>query len=65
MTSLGVIRRRTDDVDTVFRGLDGGDGGGFGWSFFLVLLHHAFQQEADGAFALFGFGDFGPWGQDA
>ncbi len=32
---------------------------------FFVLQHHAFEQEADGALALFGFGDFGSRGEGA
>jgi hypothetical protein len=35
---------------------------GFGLFF---ALHHPFQQESDGAFALCGFAYFGAWGEDA
>jgi len=53
-------------VGRVFGGLEAGDGAGFGcWRLFFLALHHAFQQEADDAFALFGPVDFGWWRQGA
>jgi hypothetical protein len=37
----------------------------FGSSGFWLDLHHAFDQEGDGAFALCGFAYFGAWGENA
>ena len=37
----------------------------FGNSGFWLDLHHAFDQEGDGAFALCGFAYFDAWGEDA
>ena len=36
----------------------------FGSGGLLLALHHAFQQEGDGAFALGGFAYFCSWGED-
>ena len=45
------------------------DRGGFALPFgsggVLVVLHDAFDEEGDGAFALGGFAYFGAWGEDA
>jgi hypothetical protein len=38
---------------------------GFGGSGLFFALHHPFQQESDGAFALRGLAYFGAWGEDA
>jgi hypothetical protein len=48
----------------VYGGLQCGDCGGAAgcWCF---ALHHSLEQLVDGAFAFFGFADFGAWGQDA
>ncbi len=56
-----------------FRGLEGGDDGGFGGlgrlcsflCFFPIALDHAVDQLGDGAFACSVFGDLGSWGEDA
>ncbi len=45
----------------VFGGLEGWDGGGF----LLVAFEQLLHQECDGAFALFGFADFGWLGEGA
>jgi hypothetical protein len=52
--------------------LHGGDGGrfgpgfelGFGGGGLLFALHHPFQQDSDGAFALRSFAYFGAWRED-
>jgi hypothetical protein len=70
---FGRCRRR---LCGVFRGLDGGQDRRFGclffffffffyFFFFFVVLHHFLDEKKDGAFALFGFADFGAWGEDA
>jgi len=48
--------------------LEGGDGGGFGgggWFFFGLHLHHALDEQGDGAFGSCSFGDIGARGEDA
>jgi hypothetical protein len=42
-------------------GLEGWEDGGF----FLFVLPDALEESADGAEALFCFGDFGAWGEGA
>ena len=37
----------------------------FFFFFFFLVLHHFLEEQMDGAFALFGFADFGAWGEDA
>jgi hypothetical protein len=51
-------------------GNDGGLGGsfvdvGFGWFFFGFHLHHALDEQGDGAFGSGGLGDIGARGEDA
>jgi len=48
----------------VFGGLEGWEGGGF-WLFLFVAFEQLLDQERDGAFALFGFADFGRRGEGA
>jgi hypothetical protein len=57
-------------VQIVCGGLEGGDSGGFGgggwfWFFFGRHLHHALDQQGDGAFGSCGLGDVGAGGEDA
>ena len=47
-----------------FGGLEGWDGGGF-QLVLLVVFEQLLDQECDGAFALFGFADFGWRGEGA